>query len=157
MKNLNLYTSNRLEILSEKLMEVLDLPLASPMDSEIIVVQSKGMERWISMEIARRFGICANVKFPFPNVFIYEMIGKLIPDLPEESPFDPKFLTWKIMKIFANFIEMPGFESIKNYLDKGGFDLKGFQLAERIADLFDQYQFYRPDWIFRWEKGETQS
>jgi exodeoxyribonuclease V gamma subunit len=154
MTNLNLYTSNRLEILADKLAEVLSTPLASPMEPEIIVVQSKGMERWISMEIARRFGICANVRFPFPTVFIYEIIGKVIPDLPEQSPFDPKFLTWKIMKILPTLIEMPAFESIKNYLDKGGFDLKGFQLAERIADLMDQYLLYRPDWIFRWEKGE---
>jgi exodeoxyribonuclease V gamma subunit len=154
MSDLNLYTSNRLEILADKLAEVLHTPLASPIEPEIIVVQSKGMERWISMEIARRFGICANVRFPFPNAFIYEMIGKVIPDLPEQSPFDPKFLTWKIMKILPTFIKMPGFESIKNYLDKGGFDLKGFQLAERIADLFDQYLLYRPEWIFRWEKGE---
>jgi exodeoxyribonuclease V gamma subunit len=154
MTNVNLYTSNRLEILAEKLAEVLSAPLSSPMAPEIIVVQSKGMERWISMEIARHIGICANVKFPFPNAFIYDMIGKVIPDLPEELPYDPKFLTWKIMKFLPTFIEIPGFESIKNYLDKGGFDLKRFQLAERIADLFDQYLLYRPDWIFRWEKGE---
>ena len=99
MTNLNLYTSNRLEILADKLAESLSTPLASPMESEIIVVQSKGMERWISMEIAQRFGICANVRFPFPNSFIHEMIGKVIPDLPEESPFDSKYLTWKILKI----------------------------------------------------------
>ncbi len=156
MPNLNLYTSNRLERLAEKLSEVLRAPLSSPMTPEIIVVQSKGMERWISMELAQRSGICANIKFPFPNAFIHDMIGKVVPDLPKESPYDPKYLTWKIMKILPTFIGTPGFESIKNYLGRGGSDLKGFQLAERIADLLDQYLLYRPDWIFRWEKGEEE-
>jgi exodeoxyribonuclease V gamma subunit len=39
-----------------------------PLKAETIVVQSKGMERWISLELARRQGICANVAFPFPTV-----------------------------------------------------------------------------------------
>ncbi len=156
MINLKLYTSNRLELLVQKLAELLSTPLSSPLESEIIVVQSKGMERWISMEIARRFGICANIRFPFPNAFIHDMIEKLIPDLPKESPFDPKFLSWKIMKILPTFIDLPGFESIKNYLDGAGYNLKGFQLAERIADLMDQYLLYRPDWIFLWERGEEE-
>ncbi len=57
---LYLYTSNRLEVLGEKLAEVLSKPLASPLQREIILVQSKGMERWVSMELARHNGICAN-------------------------------------------------------------------------------------------------
>lgn len=154
MTHFHLYTSNRLEILADHLAEVLSTPLSSPLIPEIIVVQSKGMERWIAMQLASRFGICANVKFPFPNAFVYEMIGKVIPGLPEESPFDPRLLTWKIMRILPDFIDRPEFESVKNYLGAARIDLKSFQLAERIADRLDQYQLYRPDWIFRWEKGE---
>ncbi len=44
MPELFLYTSNRLEILSEKLAEVLSKPLASPLQREIILVQSRGRE-----------------------------------------------------------------------------------------------------------------
>lgn len=154
MNYFKLYTSNRLEILVEKLIEVLRSPLPSPLKPEIIVVQSKGMERWVSTEIARRLGICANVKFPFPNTFVSEIIQKVIPDIPEESPFDPKFLTWKIMKLLPFCIKQPGFESINNYLDHVSYDLKCYQLSVRIADTFDQYLLYRPDWIFKWEKGE---
>ncbi|MCG6536406.1 MAG: exodeoxyribonuclease V subunit gamma [Syntrophales bacterium LBB04] len=73
MHNLNLYTGNRLETLAEKLAEVLQPPLVDPLTSEIIVVQSKGMERWVSMELARNQGVCANIRFPFPNTFIYNV------------------------------------------------------------------------------------
>ncbi len=154
MNHFHLYTSNRLEVLVQKLAEVLREPLGSPLVPEIIVVQSKGMERWLAMQLAQRFGVCANVKFPFPNAFVYEMIGKLIPDIPDPSPFDPSLLTWKIMKLLPDFIDRPEFASIKNYLGAAEFDLKAFQLAERIADRLDQYLLYRPDWIFRWERGD---
>ncbi len=60
MPGLNLFTSNRLEIPVEKLAEVLSKPLASPLQQEIVLLQSKGMERWVSMELARHNGICAN-------------------------------------------------------------------------------------------------
>ncbi|MDZ7336310.1 MAG: exodeoxyribonuclease V subunit gamma [candidate division KSB1 bacterium] len=154
MTHIHLYTSNRLEMLAEKLAEVLRVPLASPLTPEIVVVQSKGMERWLAMQLAQRFGICANVKFPFPNAFVHEMLSKIIPNIPDPTPFDPQLLIWKIMKLLPDFIDRPEFLSIKNYLGGSQFDLKAFQLAERIADRFDQYLLYRPDWIFRWERGE---
>jgi exodeoxyribonuclease V gamma subunit len=59
MPGLNLYTSNCLEILAEKLAEVLSKPLASPLQQEIVLVQSKGMERWVPMQFSRYNGICA--------------------------------------------------------------------------------------------------
>ena len=98
MSGLHLYTSNRLEILAEKLAEVLRGPLSSPLQSEIIVVQSKGMERWVSMELARHHGICANIQFPFPNHFVYRIFRDVIPDIEEESPFDTEIMAWKVMQ-----------------------------------------------------------
>jgi len=49
MRGLNLYVSNRMEILAEKLADVVDRPLVSPLTPEIIVVESRGMERLFSM------------------------------------------------------------------------------------------------------------
>ena len=96
---LQVFTSNRLEILSEALAEALRTPLSSPLDEEVIIVMSKGMERWVSMQLARYYGIYANCRFPFPNRFIREIFEKIVPEHPEPSPFDPKIMTWRIMKI----------------------------------------------------------
>ncbi|GAJ20834.1 unnamed protein product, partial [marine sediment metagenome] len=118
------------------------------------VVQSIGMARWVSMELARHNGIFANFRFPFPNAFVHEIFRKIIPDLPERSPFDPKIMTWKVMKLIPSCIAKPGFESLGGYLGDIDGDLKRLQLSERIADIFDQYLLFRPEMIFRWEKGE---
>jgi exodeoxyribonuclease V gamma subunit len=154
MPGLNLYTSNRLEILTEKLAEVLSKPLASPLQQEIVLVQSKGMERWVSMELARHNGICANCWFPFPNHFVYSIFREVIPGLEETSPFAPEIMTWKVMKTLPLNLKKKGFESLRNYLSEGAADLKLFQLSQRIADLYDQYLLFRPEMILGWEKGQ---
>jgi len=151
---LQLFTSNRLEILADTLAEVLKEPLASVLDEEIIVVQSKGMERWVSTQLAQRHGICANYRFPFPNAFVHEVFQKVIPDIPEHSDFDPKTMTWRIMKLLPECIRKAGFEILSTYLGDAQRNVKRFQLSERIADTFDQYLLFRPEMIFQWEGGE---
>lgn len=153
MSGLNLYTSNRLEILAEKLAGVLSNPLGSALKEEVILVLSKGMERWVSMELARHHGICANIRFPFPNHFVYGLFRKVIPDLEKESPFEPEIMTWRVMKILPSCLERKGFESLRGYLRGDDSKLKRFQLSSRIADLFDQYLFFRPEMILGWDKG----
>jgi len=155
LSGLRLFTSNRLEILTDRLSAVLSEPLTSPLETEVVVVQSRGMERWISMQLARRQGVCANFRFPFPNHFVHEMFQKCLPDLSEHSPFDPGVLTWRIMKLLPSCIARPGFESLRAYLSDTQGDLKRFQLSERIADTFDQYLLFRPQMILNWEKGQA--
>jgi len=153
MSGLHLYTSNQLESLAEKLAKVLSNPLSSPLQSEIVVVQSKGMERWVSMELARHHGICANFQFPFPNHFVHSIFREVIPEVREESPFDPEIMTWKVMQILPSCLEGKGFESLRGYLKGDHSNLKRFQLSSRIADLFDQYLIFRPEMILGWDRG----
>ena len=154
MAGLKLYTGNRLEDLARKLVELLSTPLASPLDKEVIVVQSKGMERWVRMELARCHGVCANVRFPFPNAIIQEIFCKVFEHPPDDSPYDPLIMTWETMGLLHSCMKMPEFESIRFYLGDNIRQLKWFQLSERIADTFDQYLIYRPDMILEWEGGK---
>ncbi len=153
MPGFNLYTSNRLEVLAEKLAEVLSSPLASPLQQEIILVQSKGMERWVSMELARHHGICANIQFPFPNHFVYSIFREVIPEVQEKSPFDPEIMAWKVMQTLPTCLDKKSFESLQGYLKGDQTGLKRFQLSSRIADLFDQYLIFRPEMVLGWDKG----
>ena len=153
MQTLRLYRGNRLEILAEALAEVLKTPLASPFDREIILVQSKGMERWLSMRLSTLLGVCANVDFPFPNTFVYDIYQKVLPALPDESPLDPPFSTWRILGTLTRFLDTPGFEVIGNYLREPGHTLKALQLSQRIGETFNQYVIYRPELVAAWDAG----
>jgi len=154
LPGMRLYTSNRLEKLAENLADTVTVPLASPLDKEIILVQSRGMERWVSMELAKRHGISANTQFPYPNHFVQDTFRKILSDLPERSPFETGIMTWKIMKLLSTCIARPEFKSLRDYLGDSEVNLKRLQLSERIADIFDQYLLFRPEMIFRWERGQ---
>ena len=154
MHNLTIYTSNNMEILAEQLARIVREPMPSPISSEIIIVQSRGMERWVSMELAMHNGVCANCFFPFPNLFLQQIFKKFIPDMPDESVFDPVTMTFRIMKILPTCSNLPGFESLKRYLVDDVKGMKLFQISQKTADLFDQYLVFRPEMIFRWEKGK---
>lgn len=151
-QGLRLYTSNRMETLAEVLSRLLEEPLPSPLEQEIIVVQSVGMERWLRMQLARHHGVCANVRFPFPNAFLREIFEKVL-ESPPDRAFDPPVMTWRIFDVFGTSINRSGYESVAAYLARKKGDLARYQLAATIADLFDQYLIFRPDMIASWENG----
>ncbi len=153
MPGLILHTSNRLEILADKLAEVLRQPLRSPLQPETIVVQSQGMARWLKLELAQRNGIWANCHFPFPNAFCQQVFEAVVPGVEKESPFTREVMVWRIMGLLPELAGRRGFEEVRNYLGDGSDGRKRFQLAAKLAYVFDQYLIHRPDWITAWDEG----
>ncbi|HBA53948.1 MAG TPA: exodeoxyribonuclease V subunit gamma, partial [Syntrophorhabdus aromaticivorans] len=156
MAGFKLYTSNRLESLRDALADVVGEPLSSPLAPEVIVVQSRGMERWLSMELARKFGVWMNCRFPFPNRFVWEMFRLILTDVPDISVFSPQTMVWRIMGLLPEYLDKPAFEVLCNYLSTDGGNLKRFQLSERVADIFDRYAVYRPEMVLRWETSRDE-
>jgi exodeoxyribonuclease V gamma subunit len=150
---LTIYTSNRMENLVEALANVVAEPLASPFAPEVIVVQSKGMQRWLAMELAGKLGIWANCDYPFPNKMVWQLFRRTLPSIPDTSFFTPEVMTWKIMGLLPGFLDREEFAPLRHYLDGDGEGLKRFQLAGRIADTFDQYTLFRPEMLLEWEEG----
>ena len=154
MPGLNIFSSNKLEILAEQLAQLVRTPVSLPFDAEMIVVQSTGMQRWVSLELAKHNGICANIQFPFPNSFLEEIARQVLPDFPELTPFDPDVLMFKIMKKLPDCTRQSGFKHLKTYLSDDVTHLKRLQLSSKLADLYDQYQVFRPEMILRWEQNQ---
>ena len=150
---LRIYHSNRMEQLVNRLADSLQTPAADPFAPEVILVQSNGMRRWVSMELARRLGICANLQFPYPAAFIWKAYQAVLPQVPETSPFAIEILVWRLLRCFDELEDSPVFAPLQAYLQNAD-PLERYQLACGIAITFDQYLVYRPDWIKQWEKGE---
>lgn len=151
MHHLHLYTSNRLDYLAQILVTTVAAPL-DPMTPETILVQSGGMQRWVSMHLARELGVWANARFPFPVAFAYELARNLLPDLPPDYALSQERMLWRIVGLLPDLADEPEFAPIKAYL-AGGDPLKLVQLAEKIAYHFDQYLIFRPHWAKLWEQG----
>ncbi|MBD2801999.1 exodeoxyribonuclease V subunit gamma [Xenorhabdus sp. M] len=149
------YHSNQLDILKE-LMTILirDNPLPDPFGKEVILVQSPGMSQWLQIQIAEKLGIAANMEFPLPATFIWQMFTQILPDVPKDGAFSKDAMKWKLMTLLPNLLAEPEFLSLRHYLDQDSDKRKIHQLAGRIADLFDQYLVYRPQWLESWEDGQ---
>ncbi|GGY92669.1 exodeoxyribonuclease V subunit gamma [Shewanella fodinae] len=150
-----LIQSNKMELLSAALADQLRTPIAgqSPLTEEQILVQSPGMSTWLRLEIAKHNGIAAALNFPLPSSFVWDLCHQLLPDVPKENAFTKEAMTWKLLGLLPTLIGEPLYAPLQRYLgdDSKQLPLKQFQLAARIADIFDQYLVYRPDWIAAWE------
>jgi len=154
MSGLNIFTSNKLEILAETLARLIKTSGSSALAAEIIVIQSTGMARWISLELARHNGVCANIRFPFPNSFLEEIARQTLPEFQEAEALDPDRMTFKVMKVIPECIRLPEFERLNAYLAEDDAGLKRLQLSSKLADIYDQYLVFRPEMIFQWERNK---
>lgn len=152
---MHVHRSNRTEQLVEILCDVVREPLASPFAKECIVVQGRGMERWLSMQLAQRLGVWANPEFPFPRTLIERAFAAVSGEKEDVGArYQPETLLWAIAALLPGFLSHDAFAPIRSYL---GDDAAGpsmvrlLQLAERIAGTFDQYVVYRPDMLRAWE------
>ncbi|MEQ6289543.1 exodeoxyribonuclease V subunit gamma [Vogesella sp. GCM10023246] len=148
---LNLYQSNRLEALGILYRHLSDTPLADPFAPEVIMVQSRGMGRWLTLNLARARGIAANLEFVLPAGFGWRLMQAVLPELPPKSAFAPEVLTWRLMALLPTLQGEP-FTPLTRYLQGG--PLACYELAGKIADIYDQYLVFRPEWIRAWEAGQ---
>lgn len=155
MKLFCTYHSNQLDVLKSLTTSLIKREkLSNPFANEVILVQSPGMAQWLKLELAQNIGISANVSYILPATFIWKLFTNLVTDVPEKSSFNKDILTWKILKLLPDFLDTKEFKSLKNYVKTTDNPLKNFQLAQKIADVFDQYLVYRPEWVLAWELGD---
>ncbi|MGR6874794.1 exodeoxyribonuclease V subunit gamma [Pseudomonas sp. HK3] len=156
---LYLYQSNKVERLLAQLVALLLEQDVAPLEHETIVVENPGLAHWLKMQLANSLGIAANLEFPMPSRFFWQVQRQLMPDLAQESVFNKDSLTWLIVESLQNeaLMEQEAFQLLQSYLRANDSDtasdtaLKYYRLATTIADLYDQYLVYRPDWIEHWQ------
>jgi len=150
---LQIVSSNRLEALAERLAAAVVTPRSGdPLAPEWIVVQSRGMARWVQLEIARRAGICALTTFSFPRDFL-RAIGRLVvPEAVQDPRFERDALTWRLWDSLDRLRDDPAFAETTRY--SASDPRRQFEIASRIAAAFDQYLVYRPELIAAWDEGK---
>lgn len=151
MPGLKIYNSNRLELLSEQLAGLLARNPLPPLTAEIIVVQNPGMGRWLSLRLAAALGIWANFDFSLPDRFLWKIFRMLYPDLPDQTIYDKEILTWRLMDLLPGPAGHPLFSAVNSYL-AGGSKISRYQLAEKLAGLYNKYMLFRPEMLNDWDR-----
>ncbi|MGO2134862.1 MAG: exodeoxyribonuclease V subunit gamma [Marinobacter sp.] len=157
--------ANHLEDLRRAVVFICQQNPLPPLQSETFLVQSNGIAQWLKLALAEKrsedgseggLGIAAGMDFLFPARFIWQAYRSVLPDgeVPEQSPFDKRRLVWRLYRLLPELVHTDEvFNPLARFLEGSDPDLRAFQLAEKVADLFDQYQVFRADWLAAWEQG----
>ena len=127
-----------------------------PREQEVVVVQSQGMRRWLTLNLADAFGCAASLALPFPAHFVRDISRRLAPERSARNdgdPFSREALAWRI-DAFLQLLPTSEavYQPLRTYL--AGSDARArFGLAAQIAGRLDDYQMYRADLLAEWEGG----
>lgn len=158
---LYLYPSNRLEDLATLLAEVVKTRprnILSPID---VLVPNPGMQHWLNMQLCDHVGIAMNINCPMPTRYIWDLCRTLLGDenIPQQSPYKREVLAWKIYQLCqsSQCKEASFYPQLSQYWAQASSELEQqrriFSFSRQLADLFEQYLVFRPDWLKQWEKG----
>lgn len=148
---MELIRSNQTEHLADALASrIRDEPLG-PFARDIIVVQSRGMARWLTLALASRLGIWSNPSFPFPRAVIEQVLDGLARGRSKEATaYEPGPLKWTI----AELLRESAPAELRAYLGEPCDADRVLRLASSVSAVFDDYVVYRPRLLQRWVKGE---
>jgi len=153
LMSLHIVFSNQIEILEKLLQEELARIPADPFEAQQVVVPTTAVSRYLQLSIANNSGICAHVKFSYLARWLWQLAKVVDDKVPERSPVDPGIMTWLILRLLEDrrFAFYPRLAAFMKDAD----DVMRFELAQSVAQVFDQYATYRPDWLMAWSEGKT--
>lgn len=150
---LHITFANRYETLRESLLDHLSSAPSSPFVAEQIIVPSIALRRDVTLSIATRYGICANVEFTYLAQWLWGQIAKVVPRVVAESPFAPPVMAWRIYQQFDDPRFVGTFPRLASYLQQADPVVR-LDFSTRVAALLEQYMTYRPTWLADWSKGK---
>ena len=149
--------SNQLESLADVVQYWLSEHPLPPLENDVFLVNNNGMGHWIKQNIAHNqaLGIAAGIDVQLPSAFIWRVYRQVLGDqIPKQQLLAKATLTWRLYRLLPDLIKQTGFEDLARFLADDQSSRKRHQLAEQLADLFDQYQVYRSDWLADWANGD---
>ncbi len=73
------------------------------------------MSQWLKMELAKEFGVAANIDFPLPATFIWDMFTQVLPDVLNAVLSTKKLMMWKLMSLLPAKLDHPDFLPLQRY------------------------------------------
>ena len=154
-------------VLLDKIQQISPLPVFA---QDTVIVQNAGMQHWLNMSLAEQRGISMNMRYALPSQYLWNLIRNLASDedVPEQSPYSREVLAWRIDTLLASneVLNDTTYQVASDYWRANHADdsrsenhseaeqLKRYQLACQLADLYEQYLIFRPEWIHAWHQGE---
>lgn len=147
----SLIHGNRQDLLARLLAHRLKSAPPPLFEAEVVLVQSEAMARWVRLVLAEELGIAAQLRFPFPAGYLWELFAAVLPDVPARSPFSTESLHWRLLRLLALERPQSEFAPLRRFLADGDITRRD-SLALKLAETFERYLAYRPDWLAHWAR-----
>ncbi len=159
---------------------------AHPLEPVELVVPNRNMETWLTLGLAQSAGVAANLRFNWLNRFIGDLVARVRPGEMKLVDLDTAEAAVLAVLMDEVLLKTPALQPVHRYLygtrtgtgegtavagdlkcpapcsgfdaylTPDGVDLRRVQLAARLAFLFQEYTFSRPEMIATWrENGAT--
>jgi len=149
-----LYHHHDLDRLAELLAALLDRrERTHVLEPDTVIVPNRGVGRWLQTQLAESEGVAANLELPLLARFIWELVPRALPGQPDSSAFERRRMRWHLYALLPEVAK--GNAAVAHYLAGEPPAVHRLQLADRLADVFDQYLIYRPGLLDDWERGQV--
>lgn len=157
-----LHRAERTDTLADGLADLLSEPLPDPFQQELVIVPTRGVERWLAQTLSHRLGvgprggdgICAGVRFVAPYTLMALLTGR-----ERDDPWHPDRLVWPLLDEIDAHLDEPWCRTLAHHLGHGIDDPDGhragrrYAVAHRVARLFSSYAVQRPTLLMDWTAG----
>ncbi|MDQ2897621.1 MAG: exodeoxyribonuclease V subunit gamma, partial [Actinomycetota bacterium] len=162
-----IHRAERADRLAEALGTLLTAPLPDPFADEIVAVPTRGMERWLTQRLSgqlgagagRADGICAGVRFPFPERLLGDVVASASGIDPDGDPWLPDRAAWPLLEVISEALPEPWLSTLARYLghENGQTDPvradRRLGAVRHLAELFHRYALHRPSMIEAWSQN----
>ncbi|MDH4391824.1 MAG: exodeoxyribonuclease V subunit gamma [Aquabacterium sp.] len=163
---LTLHFANRQETLSDLLTSLLAQPGGDLFTPDEVVVPSTAVRRAVTLQLAQRHGVCANLRFGYLAPWLWAQgtaaLAAAAPGTPlpvrtadiAQAPWQPARITWRVLAAFDDAAWVAAHPRLARYLAQADAVTR-LDLAQRVAAQVDQHITYRPDWLAAWTAGRS--
>ncbi len=162
------YQSDRIEELVDHLAVEMEWELSRrgiaevdrPFISHKVVVPTKNLEAYLQFELAARRGVVANMEFITLENFLEELLPRDEEGESEVRLLDQTALTRLVLSVLESeaLDSDPALAPVKAFLEAGSDGARSrarrhYQLAFRVARLFEEYGYARQRLMRHWKEG----
>lgn len=163
---LTVYYSNRIDQLASNLANSLReerREQCDPFLPQTVLVPNPHVASWLKIQIGRELGVAANLRFPFLEEGLWRLA---LERLPDDSRKRVRLLKREevhllILAELLDPVKLEDYPEFRDYLsnpptlsDRGRV-LRAWQLAERLANLFSDYEYHRQEMVSDWIRRPT--
>jgi exodeoxyribonuclease V gamma subunit len=142
-----------MERLALRLSEVVRSPLPDSLETETVILPGAGLAHWLSQALSRNLGVWSNARYLYPQPFAtcagFWLQG---PTEALKAARGRENLVWHVLAELRPLLSRPEFTVLERYLRTDSRGLRYLDLCWHIADVFERYRAYRPDWLQRWQE-----